>query len=196
MRLRCLQGGRPSPFIKGRLYDVAEILELPLHCMVRNPKGQWPKPGERWFAWHPEEWFASPPTGLPALSCGYDYEESHCYGVIIPASSYRHVPRFASRLQEAMHQIPDRMGHLWYLRYRNVRTSCCTPKLERSFYLLGTDHESLGREISYKTAAQAIRRVLSLLQLPELRGAVDDLDLEFWHKSWRAPGGLTWPEQV
>ena len=46
------------PFTVGRVYDVAEIFELPFHVMARNPgESTWPSPGDAMFAWHHEDVF-------------------------------------------------------------------------------------------------------------------------------------------
>jgi len=198
MKLRCVRGGFGSPFVAGRYYDVVEIKEMPIpgHVMVRMPNGHWPKPSDRrWFGWHPEEFFASPRSkdGLPALSCGYRLEERNCYGVIIPVSVYKNVPRFDSALERSIDQFMDTPLPIWYLRYTNVWTGCCWPEgLERSFRVVGVDHDRLGRHISYKRAADAVGQVLSDLGLAELSKGIDDLELEFWYKI-QPPGGRTWP---
>src|SRR4051794_38180901 len=100
MILKCIRGGFGSPFVVGRKYDVTEIAEWPFHAMVRKPNGEWPEPCERWFGWHPEEWFASPRKGLEILSCGYAYVEIHGYGVVIPSSKCRRISRFRAVLGE------------------------------------------------------------------------------------------------
>jgi hypothetical protein len=192
MRLRCVRGGYGSPFREGEVYDVAEVMEHPRHAMVRRPGGRWPKPGERWFGWHPEEWFASPPGGLEIVSCGYEYREVNCFGVVIPASRYRRVPRFESRLARVMEGLPESMGYLWRARARGVRTSCCVPALERNFYVVGVDHDRLGREVSYRAAGRAVRRVLAEVGVSGLAGQVGDLNLEYWEKLLRRPERLTW----
>ena len=59
MRLRCLGEMKGAPFVVGRFYEVVEILEMSEHVMVKMPSGRWPKPGGRWFGWHPEDFLSA-----------------------------------------------------------------------------------------------------------------------------------------
>jgi hypothetical protein len=191
MILRCVRTTSTAPFIPGRSYDVAEILEYPEHVMVKTPTGHWPRPGSRWFAWHPDEFFAPPKTSLPAVSCGYQHVEiaASAYGVVNPASSHPHIQKLWPLLEDILHasKLP-----LWYHGYRNVLTLRSSPKLEKAFTLVGINHDRLGRDRPYKSADAAIKRVLSRLDLSHLSTGIGDLDLGFWHKTTRPPGGLTW----
>ena len=87
VKLRCINSPNRHVMV-GRTYEIAEILEHPGHVMARKPNGKWPRPGEWYFAMHPEEYFEAPLTGIPAFSCGYALVELEFFGTIIPNSLY------------------------------------------------------------------------------------------------------------
>jgi hypothetical protein len=190
VRLRCVRGGHGSPFKKGRVYDVAEIQEISEHVMVRKPNGQWPKPGDRWFCWHPEELFASPPKGLEILICGYYCYEMDWYGVVIPGSRVKRFKRFDLRLDRVIRQTHSSECAVSYHR---LTPTCLPVDFEPGSYVIGAEHANLGQEISYRAADEAVKRVLSVLKMPDLRHKIGDVIYECWRKTWRIPGRrLTW----
>jgi hypothetical protein len=68
----------------GANYDVSEILEFPLHCMVRLESEAWPRPGDPLFGLHPDEFFASPKDGLLDIrSCGYTWYCHAFFGICV-----------------------------------------------------------------------------------------------------------------
>ena len=126
MKLRCL-AGRHTPFKVGRFYDVVEIMEMPAHVMVRKPNGKWPKPGDRYFGWHADEWFKPVPEGIPAYTCGYYHAEEEFFGVVIPKfpySRYQGGPRWGDHCAaaERIDELVDKCSgdQLWWVVYRNV----------------------------------------------------------------------------
>jgi hypothetical protein len=190
LQLRCIRGGLGSPFKKGTIYDVAEILEIPWHVMVRKPNGQWPKPGELWFCWHPEEWFASPPNGLDILTCGYFCQDMFWYGVVIPGSRLKRFKRFDLRLDRVIRQTH---GFKYALSHERLTPTCLPVDFEPGSYVLGAEHANLGQETPYRAAAQAIKRVLVALGMPDLRSKIGNVMYECWEKyRTRKPERLTW----
>ena len=205
MKLRCL-AHRHTPFKPGRFYDVAEILELPDHAMVRKPNGKWPKPGEPYFGWHADDLFEPSPEGIPAYSCGCRHEEREFFGTIIPHSVFsvpRRNPRRRLELSTVEERIEDLVcscsSHLWWQVYRDVLQRVTFPdNLERQFLLIGGDHRCLGRSYSYHRATRDIRTILRRLKIPVSRVApIEDQQLEFWWRcSWRKPGAWIWTWRV
>jgi hypothetical protein len=201
MRLRCLVDNH-TPFKAGKFYEVAEILELPGHAMVRKPNGKWPKPFEPYFAWHADEIFEPSPNGIPAYSCGYRYEELEFFGTIVPHSIFGEprtgtYPRKPSAQEERLEQLVDKYGkgHLWWTVYRGVLNNVtCPDGLERQFLLIGAHHWKLGRSCSYSDAIRGIETILRQLKIRVSAVApIDDQQIEFWCRSfYRKPGPWTW----
>jgi len=203
MRLRCLISPNRH-IVAGRRYEIAEILEHPGHVMVQKPNGRWPIPGEPYFAMHPDEYFESPKRSIPAVSCGYDYVELEFFGSIIPNSLFPtpqkgQFPNFSPQ-QEHVSRIVDSVDikSLWWLMYHDVLLRICFPDtLERRFLLLGIDHQNLGRQTSYRSARLAIKAVMRKLRIPSnSMPPVEDQEIEFWTRSWRKAGLLTWKSPV
>jgi hypothetical protein len=206
-RVRCLIS--PDRYVTvGQFYEVAEILEHPYHIMIRKPNGKWPRPGDPFFAWHPDEYFESPPTGIPALSCGYQHEDLEFFGTIIPNSLFPTPSEWdpfkpnTALAREEFSDIVDGVGirNLWWRSFYKVLPKVCFPKsLERNFLILGIDFEYLRRSSAKHKAVSAIHKIMRRLSIPsKLRPPVEDQSIEFWRTSWRKPGPLRRksPEQV
>lgn len=104
MRMRCIATLNKSPFKVGETYDVVEILEAPGHCMVRLPDGTWPKPGNQFFGWHPEDIFSSPRkgNGLPAVSCCCTYVDFEYWGfLVLRKARTKRIMRAARQIQDS-----------------------------------------------------------------------------------------------
>jgi hypothetical protein len=169
MELRCL-AGRHTPFKVGRFYDVVEIMEMPGHAMVRKPNGKWPKPGERYFGWHVDEWFEPVPEGIPAYSCGYDHVEEDFFGTVVPHSIFpvQKGPRLGklSATEERISDLVEKCSgdRLWWMVDRNVLPKASLPKdLERQFLTIGANHDFIRRSYSYRRAERDIRTILRRL---------------------------------
>jgi hypothetical protein len=199
MRLRC-RVGRHTPFKPGKFYDVVEILEMPGHVMVRKPNGKWPKPGERNFGWHAEEWFEPAAEGIPAYTCGYYYVEEAFFGTVIPNSVFpvQRGPRLGelSATEERIDDLVQQCGgnRLWWMVYRNVLPTASYPKdLERQFLTIGANHDTLGRSYPYRSAERDIRTILRRLNISLSKIApIEDQDLDFWFRSGRKAGPWNW----
>lgn len=202
MKLRCIVAPNPerSEIVVGCRYEVAEILELPGHAMVRKPNGKWPKPGEFYFGMHADMYFESSPNGIPAVSCGYSLEEPEFFGVVIPNSIFP-TPRLGRILEPSAEwnrvtRIIKSVGNdlLWVTAFHGILTKICLPRdLERQFMLLGIDHDHIGRAISYRSAAIAIRQMMKKLRIPNASmPKVENQQLEFWRRSWRPAGPWRW----
>ena len=50
----------------------------------------------------------------------------------------------------------------------------------------------MGRKLAKSKAAELILRALKTIGMTDQSAAIEDLELEFWWKSWRPAGGLTW----
>jgi hypothetical protein len=206
MKLRCLID-RHTPFKAGRFYDVAEILEMPCHAMVRKPNGKWPRPGESYFGWHVDEFFEPSPKGIPAYTCGYRYEERDFFGTVIPHSAFPVLPKGPllgpcsaanSRMRDLVEQCSN--GHLgWYVQTDVLRGVTWPENLERQFSILEAYKPNLGRSYSYCRAERDIRAILRRLKVPISKVApIEDQHLEFWCRSWRkaGPWAWTWREET
>jgi hypothetical protein len=200
MKLRCLVDHH-TPFKAGKFYEVAEIMEMPHHAMVRKPDGKWPRPGESYFGWHADDYFEPSPEGIPAYTCGYRHEERDFFGTIIPHSVFPVPPkgRRLGALSAAYERIEDVVEqcsnkHLCWDVERDVLKGATWPdNLERQFSLLYATRFSLGRSYSYRRAERDIRTILRRLKIPISKVApIEDQYVEFWCRSWRKAGPWTW----
>lgn len=180
MLLKCIDTGHLK-FKIGNKYDIAEIAEMPGHAMARKQNGKWPKPGEKYFGFHPEQYFECPQNGLEILSCGYSDFEEEFYGVIIPMSKYKNKINLHRRIATIIDKY-DEDYPIWWVHWNNILTSASHPKLERNMITIGFEHRDLGRDLSYDKAKRSIRKILKELGLSHLSENINDVYMSFWIK--------------
>lgn len=183
MRLKCIATVNGSPFKVGVVYDVVEILEAPGHCMVRLPNGNWPKPVNKFFGWHPEEIFSSPRKGigLPAVSCRCTYDDFAYFGfLVLRKGRTKRTMRVVKQLQES-----DNPNRPFVSRWRGI----VYPVDMKDCVTIGYQFQDIVRLGSLRKA----KRIL--LHWAEKAGIQSRPQMHYpgvWRKTVRDPVGLRW----